>query len=134
MTGELVPVPEAIAVASLGGGRPLAVYDFGADTFDVSVLDSEHRILADGSLSDVGGLDIDQALLEHIGRSVSHKDPAGWQRLEATTSILPFKAIAERRQQLRLGEIGWLPVAVAAGLYAVLLVLHPWVIGVSPLG
>ncbi|USX48226.1 Hsp70 family protein [Lentzea sp. HUAS12] len=104
MTGELVPVPEAIAVASLGGGRPLAVYDFGADTFDVSVLDSEHRILADGSLSDVGGLDIDQALLEHIGRMVSHKDPAGWQRLLRPTTVDDHRARLGLREELRLAK------------------------------
>ncbi|MFS8100052.1 Hsp70 family protein [Lentzea alba] len=104
MTGELVPVPEAVAVASLGGGRPLAIYDFGADTFDVSVLDAEHRILADGSLSDVGGLDIDQALLEHIGRSVSHKDPAGWQRLLRPTTIDDHRARLGLREELRLAK------------------------------
>ncbi|MEU0879674.1 Hsp70 family protein [Lentzea sp. NPDC005914] len=104
MTGEIVPVPEAIAVASLGGGRPLAVYDFGADTFDVSVLDSEHRILADGSLSDVGGLDVDQALLEHIGRSVSHKDPAGWQRLLRPVTVDDHRARLGLREELRLAK------------------------------
>ncbi|WP_329793796.1 Hsp70 family protein [Lentzea sp. DG1S-22] len=104
MTGELVPVPEAIAVASLGGGRPLAVYDFGADTFDVSVLDSEHRILADGSLGDVGGLDVDQALLEHIGRMVSHKDPAGWQRLLRPTTVDDHRARLGLREELRLAK------------------------------
>ena len=104
MTGELVPVPEAIAVASLGGGRPLAVYDFGADTFDVSVLDAEHRILADGSLSDVGGLDIDQALLEHIGRTVSHKDPAGWQRLLRPVTVDDHRARLGLREELRLAK------------------------------
>ncbi|KJK53246.1 molecular chaperone Hsp70 [Lentzea aerocolonigenes] len=104
MTGELVPVPEAIAVASLGGGRPLAVYDFGADTFDVSVLDSQHRILADGSLGDVGGLDIDQALLEHIGRSISHKDPAGWQRLLRPVTVDDHRARLGLREELRLAK------------------------------
>ncbi|GAA3654825.1 Hsp70 family protein [Lentzea roselyniae] len=104
MTGQLVPVPEAIAVASLGGGRPLAVYDFGADTFDVSVLDSEHRILADGSLSDVGGLDVDQALLEHIGRAVSHKDPAGWQRLLRPVTVDDHRARLGLREELRLAK------------------------------
>ncbi|WP_090056900.1 Hsp70 family protein [Lentzea fradiae] len=104
MTGEIVPVPEAIAVAALGGGRPLAVYDFGADTFDVSVLDAEHRILADGSLPDVGGLDVDQALLEHIGRSVSHKDPAGWQRLLRPTTVEDHRARLGLREELRLAK------------------------------
>lgn len=104
MTGELVPVPEAIAVASLGGGRPLAVYDFGADTFDVSVLDSQHRILADGSLSDVGGLDVDQALMEHIGRTVSHKDPAGWQRLMRPVTVDDHRACLGLREELRLAK------------------------------
>ncbi|GHH52929.1 Hsp70 family protein [Lentzea cavernae] len=104
MTGELVPVPEAVAVASLGGGRPLAVYDFGADTFDVSVLDSQHRILAEGSLGDVGGLDVDQALLEHLGRMVSHKDPAGWQRLLRPTTVDDHRARLGLREELRLAK------------------------------
>ncbi|MEU3647490.1 Hsp70 family protein [Lentzea sp. NPDC034063] len=104
MTGELVPVPEAIAVASFSGGRPLAVYDFGADTFDVSVLDAQHRILADGSLSDVGGLDVDQALLEHIGRTVSHKDPAGWQRLMRPVTVDDHRARLGLREELRLAK------------------------------
>jgi uncharacterized membrane protein len=69
-----------------------------------------------------------------LDRKYARRDPAGWPRLKATTSILPFEAILERRQQWRPGEIGWRPVAVTAGLYALLLAVHPWLIGVSPFG
>ena len=69
-----------------------------------------------------------------LDRKHASRDSAGWPRLKATTSILPFQAILERRQQWRPDEIGWRPVAIAGGLYVVMLALHPWLIGVSPLG
>ncbi|GAA4551361.1 Hsp70 family protein [Amycolatopsis samaneae] len=88
---RLVPEPVAAAAhyAALGGQTsrrlgPIAVYDLGAGTFDCSVVGiTEHgfAVLAEDGLPDLGSLDIDQALLVHIGRSVSHADPAQWQRL-----------------------------------------------------
>ncbi|MFE0024726.1 Hsp70 family protein [Amycolatopsis sp. NPDC059021] len=88
---RLVPEPVAAAAhyAALGDQPsrrlgPIAVYDLGAGTFDCSVVGiTEHgfAVLAEDGLPDLGSLDIDQALLVHIGRSVSHADPAQWQRL-----------------------------------------------------
>lgn len=69
-----------------------------------------------------------------LDRKYAARDPAGWRQLVASTSILPFRAILDGRQRLRPREIGWAPLAVAAGLFVVLLLLHPWVIGVSPMG
>jgi molecular chaperone DnaK (HSP70) len=37
-------------------------------------------VFAEDGLPDLGSLDLDQALLVHIGRSVSHAGPAQWQR------------------------------------------------------
>ena len=63
--------------------------------------------------SDVGGLDVDQALLEHIGRSVSHKDPAGWQRLMRPVTVDDHRARLGLREELRLGQGG--PLRAASG-------------------
>ena len=53
-------------------------------------------MLAEDGLPDLCSLDIDQALLVHIGREVSHADPAQWQRL------LRPQAIADRRARRAL--------------------------------
>ncbi|WP_033261636.1 Hsp70 family protein [Amycolatopsis vancoresmycina] len=85
---RLIPEPVAAAAhyASLGSRTlgPIGVYDLGAGTFDcavVGVTQQGFTVLAEDGLPDLGSLDIDQALLVHIGRSVSHADPAQWQRL-----------------------------------------------------
>jgi len=93
VTAEVVLVPEPVAAAAhyalaiernFATGQALAVYDLGAGTFDVAIVGVTQKgfeVLADDGLPDLGGLDVDQALLEHIGRQVSHSDPGHWQRL-----------------------------------------------------
>ena len=56
-----------------------------------------------------------------------------WRNFAATTSNLPFAAILAGRQSLALGEIGGWRIALAIGLFAVVLAAHPWLFGVSPL-
>jgi len=108
--GELVLVPEPVAAAAhfaslpghaLAPGQSLAVYDLGAGTFDVAVLDvtrAGYTVLAENGLPDLGGLDMDQALLEYVGREVSHRDAARWQRL------LRPESTADRRARRSLWE------------------------------
>ncbi|WIV60209.1 Hsp70 family protein [Amycolatopsis nalaikhensis] len=88
--GDVRLIPEPVAAAahyvSLGNrdARPIGVYDLGAGTFDCAVVGVTRQgfaVLAEDGLPDLGSLDIDQALLVHIGREVSHADPAQWQRL-----------------------------------------------------
>ena len=105
VTGEIVLVPEPVAAAShyasLSVGQALAVYDLGAGTFDVAIVgatQSGFTVLAEDGLPDLGGLDVDQALLEHVGRQVSHRDPAAWQRL------LRPESTADRRARRTLQE------------------------------
>ncbi|WP_424185135.1 Hsp70 family protein [Actinokineospora sp. G85] len=107
---NLALVPEPVAAAAhfasfpgqtLATGQALAVYDLGAGTFDVAVVgatQSGFAVLAEAGLPDLGGLDVDQALLEHVGRAVSHRDPAGWQRL------LRPESTSDRRAQRTLRE------------------------------
>lgn len=99
----LIPEPVAAAAhyASLSSqplrpGGALAVYDLGAGTFDcavVGVTTGGFRVLAENGLPDLGSLDVDQALLVHVGREVSHSDPAQWQRL------LRPESVADRRMR-----------------------------------
>ncbi|MET9259391.1 Hsp70 family protein [Amycolatopsis sp. NPDC004079] len=87
--GQVRLVPEPVAAAAHyatlreqgAPSGPIAVYDLGAGTFDCAVVGAGTAVLAEDGLPDLGSLDIDQALLVHIGRSVSHADPAQWQRL-----------------------------------------------------
>ncbi|GAA4293390.1 hypothetical protein GCM10023148_56190 [Actinokineospora soli] len=110
MGSNLVLVPEPVAAAAhfasfpgqkLAANQALAVYDLGAGTFDVAVVGATQKgfvVLAEAGLPDLGGLDVDQALLEHVGRQVSHRDPAGWQRL------LRPESTGDRRAQRALRE------------------------------
>jgi uncharacterized membrane protein len=59
---------------------------------------------------------------------------AAWARYAAVTSNVPFLAIAQGRNQLRLGEIGWGRVAFAVVAFAAVLLLHPLMFGGNPLG
>jgi len=110
MTGDVSLVPEPVAAAAhfasfpgktLPLGQALAVYDLGAGTFDVAVVGATQTgftVLAEDGFPDLGGLDIDQALLVHVGREVSHRDPQQWQRL------LRPESTQDRRTRRALGE------------------------------
>jgi actin-like ATPase involved in cell morphogenesis len=107
---NLVLVPEPVAAAAhfasfpgqtLAAGKALAVYDLGAGTFDVAIVGATQKgfvVLAEAGLPDLGGLDVDQALLEHVGRQVSVRDPVRWQ------SLLRPMSTGDRRAQRALRE------------------------------
>ncbi|GAB2973889.1 Hsp70 family protein [Amycolatopsis acidiphila] len=108
--GPVHLVPEPVAAAAhfasfpgrtLAPGQALAVYDLGAGTFDVAVVGATQNgftVLAEDGLPDLGGLDVDQALMVHVGREVSHRDPQQWQRL------LRPESTADRRTRRALQE------------------------------
>ena len=56
-----------------------------------------------------------------------------WERFAHATSNVPFAAIIQGRNALRLAEFGWWRVAVGLVLYVVLLLSHRWLFGASPL-
>src|SRR5262249_53309511 len=68
----------------------LAIVDLGAGTTDVAVVrygDDDHaggppEVVAQGGL-EVGGIDVDAALLEHLGAVVRAAAPEVWRRLTA---------------------------------------------------
>ncbi|TNC23973.1 Hsp70 family protein [Amycolatopsis alkalitolerans] len=108
--GPVHLVPEPVAAAAhfasfpgraLAPGQSLAVYDLGAGTFDVAVVGATQNgftVLAEDGLPDLGGLDVDQALMVHVGREVSHRDPQRWQR------VLRPESTADRRTRRALQE------------------------------
>ena len=56
-----------------------------------------------------------------------------WAAFARQTSAAPFAAIAQGRQSLKLGEIGWWRIAAAVAVWAALVWGHPYLFGVSPL-
>ena len=77
------------------------------------------------------------ALLALIGTALIDARKAdalgeGWKRFAAATSNVPFLAIIQGRNRLRLAEIGWWKILAGFLLYLVLLALHPWLFGVKP--
>ncbi|KAB1110171.1 Hsp70 family protein [Micromonospora aurantiaca] len=88
-------------------GGAVAVFDFGGGTLDVAVLrnegadpwgDSGFQLVATGGIPDLGGLDLDAALLGRLGELVGPAHPGEWARLtDATTT-------AERRDRQQLWD------------------------------
>jgi uncharacterized membrane protein len=56
-----------------------------------------------------------------------------WDAYCAATSYLPFAAMIGGRTRLKLAEIGYVRIAGGLILYGLLLALHPWLFGVSPM-
>jgi hypothetical protein len=91
----------------LASGQALAVYDLGAGTFDVAIVGATQNgfvVLAEAGLPDLGGLDVDQALLEHVGRQVSQRDPQRWQHLLRPVSTGDRRAQRALREDVRAAK------------------------------
>lgn len=80
---EAAPIAAARYFHRLFGAQaaPLTVLDLGG-TAEVSVVFGD-RVLATERLAEAGGLDLDEALIDHLDGSYREQDPAGWQRLRA---------------------------------------------------
>lgn len=55
-----------------------------------------------------------------------------WTRFADVTSNVPFGAIVGGRNRLRAAEIGWGRPVAGLALFAVVLLLHPWLFGARP--
>ncbi|MFC0006781.1 Hsp70 family protein [Micromonospora siamensis] len=107
-------------------GAAIAVFDFGGGTLDVAVVrnegadpwgDSGFRVVSTGGVPDLGGLDLDAALVELLGELVGADHPQEWERLsspETSTgrrdSQQLWEAVRGAKEMLSRGLIS--PVAV----------------------
>ncbi|WP_326562222.1 Hsp70 family protein [Micromonospora sp. NBC_01796] len=78
-------------------GAAIGVFDFGGGTLDIAVVRNEGLdqfgrarfvVVGSGGLPELGGLDLDAALVEHLGRLVGATQPEVWRQLaqpESTT-------------------------------------------------
>lgn len=80
---------------SLPAGSALAVFDFGGGTLDIAVVGREQdgtlSVLADGGLADLGGLDIDGVLVEHVGKNISSHDEDAWKQLQQPSTPIQLR-------------------------------------------
>jgi actin-like ATPase involved in cell morphogenesis len=82
-------------------GQSLAIYDLGGGTFDATVIrrtQAGFEVLAEEGLADVGGLDFDHAIVEHLGSTYQGSHAEVWARLVNPTDA------GDRRQRRLLYE------------------------------
>src|SRR2546421_8939041 len=88
-------------------GSAVVVYDFGAGTFDASVVartSSGFEVLAVDGRDDIGGLDVDEAVVALIGRTCAERDPAAWQRLTSPSTVEDRRARRLLRDDARVAK------------------------------
>ncbi len=85
-------------------GSALAVFDFGGGTLDIAVVRNEggtagglprFAVAASGGIDDLGGLDLDAALVAHLGADLQKSEPAAWAALTEPVTLAQWRA---RRQ------------------------------------
>src|SRR5688572_12243702 len=65
-------------------GSALAVFDFGGGTLDIAVVRNEgahYAVLGSGGIEDLGGLDVDAGLVDHLSRIIAQSRPDVWQAI-----------------------------------------------------
>ncbi|MEV4131342.1 Hsp70 family protein [Dactylosporangium sp. NPDC049742] len=97
--GRVRLVPEPVAAAAyftqvLGKDVPVGsvvvVHDFGAGTFDASVVartQGGFEVLAVDGRDDIGGIDVDNAIVAHIASICEPQAPQEWQRLMSPQTV-----------------------------------------------
>ncbi len=83
-------VPEPVAAARYFAdvlrrpvpvGASIAVFDFGGGTLDIAVVQNTGNgfsVLGAGGIEDLGGLDVDAVLVDHLGRLLADTAPSSW--------------------------------------------------------
>jgi hypothetical protein len=111
----LVPEPVAAAfyfTTVMGNEVPpggiLVVYDFGGGTFDTSVLrrrpDGGWDVLVGDGIYDLGGVDLDAAIVAHLGRTLAARDPGLWQRLSQPVDDSTRRRLLLLREEARAAK------------------------------
>ena len=93
----------AVLGSAVPVGRSLAIYDLGGGTFDATVVrrtQSGFEVLAEDGLADVGGLDFDHAIVEHLGKVYSESHAEKWASIAN-----PADANARRQRRLLYEDV-----------------------------
>ncbi|MFY1688242.1 Hsp70 family protein [Plantactinospora sp. WMMB782] len=96
-----------VAGRDLPVGRCAVVYDFGAGTFDVTVVRRTiggFEVLATEGLADCGGLDVDAAVVDRIGATIGSRDGALWARLTSPETTSDRRASQQLWTNARAGK------------------------------
>jgi hypothetical protein len=113
---EPVLVPEPVAAASyfltvagsrLPDGSSAMVYDLGAGTFDATVVrrtGDDFDVLATGGLGDVGGLDIDDAIVASLAEVYRGRHETAWARLVQPRTAADRRAARTFWDDVRAGK------------------------------
>jgi actin-like ATPase involved in cell morphogenesis len=123
---RLVPGPVAAAryyAEVLARPSSPAVFDFGAGSLDVAVV-RDGRVTASGGASDLGGLDLDAALVEYLGKSLAGSEPEAWHALAEPVTLGQWRARRQLWEDVRgakemLSRGGFAPVPVPGVEHAV---------------
>lgn len=109
---RLVPEPVAAAAfylhragQSVPDGGVMVVFDFGAGTLDVTAVrrdGGELTVLAVDGLADVGGVDVDEAVVQHL--RATQPDPETWARLLAPETAGDRRQARLFREDVRLAK------------------------------
>jgi len=93
----------AVLRSAVPVGRCLAIYDLGGGTFDATVVRRTaggFQVLAEEGLPDVGGLDFDHAIVEHLGKVYGDSHPDQWRALAT-----PGDANERRQRRLLYDDV-----------------------------
>ncbi|GAA3283961.1 Hsp70 family protein [Dactylosporangium vinaceum] len=70
-------------------GSSLAVFDFGGGTLDIAIVRNDNgrfSVIGSGGLEDLGGLDVDAAIVEHLGNVIAQTAQGAWAALQHPTT------------------------------------------------
>jgi molecular chaperone DnaK len=88
-------------------GSVVVVHDFGAGTFDASVVartaEGFEELAVDGR-DDLGGLDIDAAIVEHLGATIAQRDAGVWKRLTEPVTLEDRRAKRQLWDDARIAK------------------------------
>ncbi|MDQ7909812.1 Hsp70 family protein [Phytohabitans sp. ZYX-F-186] len=88
-------------------GSVVVVHDFGAGTFDASVVARKatgFEVLAVDGRDDIGGLDVDAAIIAHLEKTYADRDRTAWARLENPSTAEERRAKRQLWDDVRVAK------------------------------
>ncbi|GIF71593.1 Hsp70 family protein [Asanoa siamensis] len=107
LVAEPVAAASSFADRALPVGQCALVYDFGGGTFDASVVRRHatgFETVATEGLADCGGLDVDAAIVDHLGGTVGQRDQVAWRRLTNPGDVADRRASRQLWDNVRAGK------------------------------